>query len=158
MKGRVVAVLGYGGGGEALHPVCAARLRRAADVAGPDDVVVLSGWARRGGASESSAMHRAWRGSSARLVADPFARSTLDNVLRATTLAREVGARELVVVTSGWHARRARALARRAVRGTGLSVTVVATRERGAVRDRVRELACWAALPAQVAARRRAAA
>lgn len=157
MSERVVVVLGYGGG-EALHPVCAARLRRAAELAGPEDVVVLSGWARRDGPSESSAMLGAWRGAAARVVTDPFARSTLDGVLRAVMLAREVGARELVVVTSGWHARRARALARRAARETALSVEVAATRERGTLRDRARELACWAALPAQVAARRRSTA
>lgn len=157
MSARVIAVLGYGGGGS-LHPVCAARLERAEQIAGGDDVVVLSGWARRGGDSESAAMLRAWRGRPARVVADPFARSTLDNVLRAAALAHELGVGELVLVTSGWHARRARALARRAVRGTGLAVTVAATRERGAVRDRARELVCWAALPAQVAARRRPAA
>ena len=44
---RVVVVLGYShGGGDELHPVCAARLERAAEVATADDVVVLSGWAR----------------------------------------------------------------------------------------------------------------
>ena len=47
MSTRVVVVLGYSdtGRGE-LHPVCAARLARAAEVTTSDDVVVLSGWAR----------------------------------------------------------------------------------------------------------------
>ena len=44
---RVVVVLGYSDGARSeLHPVCAARLARAAEVTTSDDVVVLSGWAR----------------------------------------------------------------------------------------------------------------
>ena len=57
--GRVVVVLGYSSGDEVeLHPVCAARLERAAEVATADDVVVLSGWARTSG-GHSEAEHDA---------------------------------------------------------------------------------------------------
>jgi len=49
MSRRVIVVLGYSNEGrDGLHPVCAARLARAVDLATPEDVVVLSaGRARR---------------------------------------------------------------------------------------------------------------
>jgi hypothetical protein len=41
---RVTVVLGYADGGrDALHPVGAARLARAAEISTEDDIVVLSG-------------------------------------------------------------------------------------------------------------------
>jgi hypothetical protein len=71
--------------------------------------------------------------------------------------ARRVGAREVVVVTSGWHGRRASVLARAALAGSHVNVTLATTDERGTYRARVRELACWVTLPfvAIVAARTR---
>ena len=59
---RVVVVLGYADGGrDALHPVAAARLARAAEISTDDDVVVLSGWARVPGTrSEAELMAAAW--------------------------------------------------------------------------------------------------
>jgi uncharacterized SAM-binding protein YcdF (DUF218 family) len=54
-----------------------------------------------------------------------------------------VGATEVVLVTSGWHARRAGALLRSLV---GES-RVVATDERGSLASRIRELVCWAGVP-----------
>ncbi len=47
MTPRLVVVLGYSDSGRGeLHPECAARLERAAEVTTADDVVVLWGWAR----------------------------------------------------------------------------------------------------------------
>ena len=44
---RLVAVLGYSDASTAeLHPVCGARLERAAAEARADDVILFSGWAR----------------------------------------------------------------------------------------------------------------
>ena len=103
---RVVVVLGYsdGGAGE-LHPVCAARLETAAEIATAEDVVVLSGWARgTSTGSEAELMAAAWRGTSAELVVDPDARTTVENVVNALNDVLRVGAREVVVVTSSWHA------------------------------------------------------
>ena len=61
---RLIAVLGYSdGSGAELHPVSAARLARAQAEAREDDVVLFSGWARRG-------LPRAEADLAARLLAD----------------------------------------------------------------------------------------
>lgn len=148
---RLVVVLGYSdGSGGGLHPVCAARLAHAAAVAGATDAVVLSGWARHPhGASEAQLMAAAWTGDSARLVLDPDARSTLGNAVNASAHARAIRAHEVVVVTSGWHARRAHALFRAALRGSAAHVTVSSPAGPRPLRARAREVACWALIPIQ---------
>ncbi len=150
---RLVAVLGYSDRStEELHAVCASRLERAADEIRPGDTVLLSGWARaRRPRSEARLMEQAWSGRSARVVLDEGARTTQGNALRAAAAASELGVDEVVVVTSGWHARRAGALVRGALRGSGRTVTVVSTVDRGTRRARLRELACWPAVPFQIA-------
>lgn len=155
---RLVAVLGYSEDGvTGLHPVCRARLERAAAITKPDDVVLLSGWSRRGtGASEAELMARAWTGAGRRVVLDRGARTTTGNAIGIGRAARALHAREVVVVTSSWHGRRAHVLVRAALAGTGARVDVVTasrTSRRGA---RAREVVCWAAVPALalVAARR----
>ena len=82
---RLVVVLGYSDRGcEGLHPICAARLERAADVTTEDDVVVLSGWARLPDTqSEAELMRDAWRGAAREVVVDPDARTTVDNLANA---------------------------------------------------------------------------
>ena len=72
---RLVVVLGYSSGdGAQLHPLCAARLARAAELATADDVVVLSGWARTPGAQpEAALMRAAWQGAAREVVVDPDA-------------------------------------------------------------------------------------
>lgn len=155
---RLVAVLGYSNGRAGLHPVCSARLARAAEVATADDVVLLSGWARRPWhASEAELMARAWTGAASAVLLDGNARSTLGNVVGAVKAALALECREVVLVTSGWHARRTAALVRAAVRGTEVRVEIAPTRERGSVGSRLRELACFALVPVQaaLAARRR---
>ena len=142
---RVVAVCGYSDGRETgLHPICERRLRLAEREAGPDDVVLLTGWARHADATaEAELMARSWRGANRELHVESSARSTLGNVRAAAELAKRVGATEVVLVTSGWHARRAGALLRSLV---GES-RVVATDERGSLASRIRELVCWAGVP-----------
>jgi uncharacterized SAM-binding protein YcdF (DUF218 family) len=156
---RVVVVLGYSDrGGGALHPVCAARLACAAEIATADDVVVLSGWARVPGTrSEAELMASAWRGAGREVVVDPDARTTVGNAANALDDIRRVGARDVVVVTSVWHAPRAKAAFRLLLRGTGVRVTAASPAESRDVRATVRELALWALLPAQLAASRRPA-
>ncbi len=148
---RVIVVLGYSGadaGG--LHPVCAARLARAAEVATGDDVVVLSGWARDGGGrSEAELMAAAWRGASAELVVDPDARTTVENMANALNDVLRVGAREVVVVTSAWHAPRAKAALRWLLRHTGVRVRSASPPERP-LGASLRELALWPLLPFQL--------
>lgn len=155
---RVIAVLGHADGGTGrLHPIAAARIARAAEIATTDDVVVLSGWARVPGTpSEAALMRAAWRGHAARVVVDEDARTTAENAAHVSRIARGVGAAELVVVTSAWHAPRALTAFRILLRGSGIRV-------RGApvagapLRRRVRETWLLALLPAQLAraARRR---
>ena len=156
---RLVAVLGYSDRcADALHPVCVARLERAEREVRPDDTVLLSGWARRGTrAPEAELMARAWTMPARRVVLDRNARSTLGNAIGVARTARDTGAHEVLLVTSGWHGRRASALARAALVGSRTKVTLVTTAERGTPKARVRELVCWAALPvlAVVAARTR---
>jgi uncharacterized SAM-binding protein YcdF (DUF218 family) len=150
VRPRVVVVLGYSNGRGDLHPVCAARLDRAGEVATPDDVVVLSGWARVPGASsEAELMRAAWRGSAREVVVDPDARTTVENLANALNDVLRVGAREVVVVTSSWHAPRAKAALRWLLRHTGVKVRS-ASPSGGSRRASLRELALWPLLPFQL--------
>ena len=146
---RLVAILGYSDRhGDALHPVCAARLARAESEVRPDDTVLLSGWARRQAeTAEAELMARAWTGDTRRVILDRTARSTVGNAVGIARAVRRVGAHEVVVVTSGWHGRRASVLARAALTGSRVNVTLAATDERGTYRARARKLACWVTLP-----------
>jgi hypothetical protein len=146
---RLIAVCGYSdrSAGE-LHEVCAERLRRAEREAAPDDVVLLSGWARRGsGASEAELMAQAWAAPCREVVVDRGARTTFANVLAAAKVARALEASEVVLVTSSWHGRRAAALLRAALRGSGSSLRLATTDERPSRATRLRELACWTLVP-----------
>jgi uncharacterized SAM-binding protein YcdF (DUF218 family) len=148
---RVVVVLGYSDGGRGeLHPVCAARLERAAELSTSDDVVVLSGWARVSGThSEAELMRAAWRGAAREVVVDPDARTTVENMANALNDVLRVGAREVVVVTSSWHALRAKAALRWLLRHTGIRVRS-ASPPGGSPRAALRELALWPLLPFQL--------
>ena len=156
---RLVAVLGYSDrSGPGLHPVCVARLERAAALVEPDDIVLLSGWARhRATAPEAELMGRAWTRPVRRVVLDRGARTTMGNAIGIARVARMLGAGEVVVVTSSWHGRRAHALVRAALAGTGARLEVATTDERGRPVARARELVCWSLVPvlAAVAARSR---
>jgi uncharacterized SAM-binding protein YcdF (DUF218 family) len=150
---RVVVVLGFSGRrGDDLHPVCAARVRRAGELATADDVVLLSGWARvRGRGSEAELMRRAWRGPAASVVLDDGARHTAENAVHAARVAGELGAAEVLVVTSRWHAPRAALLFRWYLRGTGVAVRVASARGPLAAGPVAREAAVWPLVPAQIA-------
>ena len=153
---RLIAVCGYSDGRETgLHPICERRLHRAEEEARPDDIVLLSGWARGSDAApEAELMARSWAGSSRRLYVDRDARSTRGNVAAAAALARAVDAREVLLVTSSWHARRAGGLLRAALGGSGIAVRVATTDERPSLVTRVREVACWVAVPVARLARK----
>jgi uncharacterized SAM-binding protein YcdF (DUF218 family) len=141
---RVVAVLGYSPRrGTALHPVCAGRLAHARGLTSATGTVILSG--------ESELMRAAWTGPDVLLVCDPEARSTVDNARNVAATARELGARELVVVTSSWHRARARVLLRAALRGSGIRVSVEASNGPAPPLLLARELACLVLLPFQLA-------
>jgi uncharacterized SAM-binding protein YcdF (DUF218 family) len=148
---RVIVVLGYADGGrDELHPIGAARLERAAELSTGSDVVVLSGWARvRGTRSEAELMAAAWSGSARELVVDPNARTTVGNAANALDDVRRIAAREVVVVTSRWHAARATAAFRLLLRGRGVRVTAAFPPEHRDLRASLRELPLWLLLPAQ---------
>ena len=145
-------------GGAGLHPVCAARVAAAGALARDDDVVVLSGWARTAGASsEAELMRRAWDAPAARIVLDDGATHTAQNAAHVTRVAREVGAREILVVTSRWHAARAGVAFRALLRGSPIRVAVAAADDRLSLRGMAREAAVWPVFGLQLArARRRA--
>ena len=142
-------MLGYsaGGPGDELHPICVARLRRAGEIAEGARAVVLSGYARHGGRGEAELMRAAWTGPDVPLVCDPTARSTAGNAAGIAAAARALAADQVVVVTSGWHRPRAKALVRSALRGSGIAVEASSAPGRPTAWLAVRELACLAALP-----------
>jgi hypothetical protein len=137
---RLVAVLGYSGRRDAeLHAVCEARLRHAETIVEEQDVVLLSG--------EADLMHGHWR--SGEVLLDPHARNTRENAAAVAQTARRLGADEVVVVTSRWHAPRARALVRSALRH---AVPVTSSSPEGLPPPRlaVRELLLLVLLPLQL--------
>jgi hypothetical protein len=145
---RLVAVLGYSDGScSGLHPVCAARLARAEAVAAPDDVVLFSGWARRGDPrTEADLMASSWTAPAHGKLVDRKARTTLGNAIGVGRAARRLEPDEVVLVTSRRHARRAALLVRASLRGTGTRVRVVGAAEPD-LPNSARELAAWAVAP-----------
>jgi DUF218 domain len=158
VSGRLVAILGYSNGDGTLHEICAARLRRGETETRPDDVLLLSGWARRRASrSEAELMAEAWRGDAARVVVSEDARSTLGNARTAAETARHFASAEVVLVTSTWHRRRAAVLFRAALRGTGACLVLASVDGAVSGKERLRELLCWALVPAQAILAARAA-
>ena len=147
MSVHLVAVLGFSGRrGESLHEVCAERLRHAEELAHEADAVLISGWRRRRVAMpEADLMRAAWRGPDVPLIADRTARSTKENAQSVADTAKRLGATEVTVVTSRWHAFRARTLVRTAL--PGVTVRSSSPRGRLPVRLLARELVCISALP-----------
>ena len=134
---RLVAVLGYSGfRRQGLHAICLARLRHAEALVGDGDTVLLSG--------EAELMRDA--STRTEFVLDSAASTTRENARGVAAAAREVGADEVVVVTSAWHARRARVLVQAAV-GDDISVSSSSPPGRPPLRLAVREVACLAVLP-----------
>jgi len=148
VSGRLVAVLGYSARrSDGLHALCAERLQHAEQLAAGDDTVFLSGWARRrNGAGEAELMRTAWNGADVRLISDGTARNTRENAAGVAETARRLGASEIVVVTSRWHAFRARTLVRAILREPTISVQTSSPAGRDPVLV-ARELVCLAALP-----------
>jgi uncharacterized SAM-binding protein YcdF (DUF218 family) len=157
---RLVAVLGYSDGrvATALHPVCVARVARAERETAAGDVVLFSGWARRGRASsEADLMAATWSGATRRHIVDRGARTTLGNAIAVGRAARRIDATDVLLVTSGWHVRRASVLVRAALLGSGAKLRSASTDEIATPARGVRELAAWTVVPllALVAARTR---
>ena len=100
-------------------------------------------------------MAEAWRGAAVPLIADPDARTTVGNARAVAATARELGATEVVAVTSAWHRPRARLLLRAAL-DPGVRLDVVAATEARPRLLLAREAACYVAVPLQLLAARRA--
>jgi hypothetical protein len=147
---HLVAVLGYSGRrGDVLHEVCAARLSHAEQLIGDADAVLLSGCGRRrNGAGEAALMQAAWSGGDVPLLADTTSRTTAENASGVAAAARRLDATEVTVVTSRWHAFRARALVRAAL--PGVAVRTSSPSGRAPVALLAREAVCIIALPYQL--------
>ena len=147
---RVVAVFGYSHRRTGrLHAICADRLTHAQGIAEGARAVVFSGF------SEAEAMREAWTGPDVLLVCDPEARHTADNAANVAAAARELGAQELVVVTSPWHRRRTRILVGAALRGSGIRYTIETAEGPRPSWLLAREVVCLALLPFQLRRARR---
>lgn len=157
--GRVVAVFGYSRRRDAeLNPICSDRLRHAERLAVDARAVILSGWARKPKSRpEAELMRSAWAGPDVPLICDPDARSTADNAANVAATARALGAEELVVVTSRWHARRARILLQAALRDSGVHLSVEGAPDSRPRTVVARELAFIALVPLQLRRARRGA-
>jgi hypothetical protein len=149
---RLVVVLGYSDGrAEDLHPVCAARLERAAPLAERADAVVLSGWARREGwLPEAELMRAGWAGPDRPLIIDSSARITAENAAYVAELVDELGVDEVVVVTSWWHRLRAALLFRALLRRRRVRLAVVGAERPTSPHLLLREVACFVLVPFQL--------
>jgi hypothetical protein len=147
---RVVAVFGYSHRRTgSLHAICADRLAYAQGIAEGARAVVFSGF------SEAEPMRAAWTGPDVLLVCDAEARHTADNAANVAAVARELGAQELVVVTSPWHRTRARILVGAALRGSGIRFSIETAEGPRPSWLLARELVCLAFLPLQLRRARR---
>jgi uncharacterized SAM-binding protein YcdF (DUF218 family) len=72
------------------------------------DLVVFTGWARRGGLTEADQMRAAWRGPDVELVVEPTASVTAENATRTLPLLLERGIGCAIVVCAPLHLYRAR--------------------------------------------------
>jgi uncharacterized SAM-binding protein YcdF (DUF218 family) len=142
---RILAVLGYSRrGDEELHAICAARLGRAQELAAGADTVILSGF------PEAELMAGAWASPEVELIPEAESRSTAQNAANVARKARELGASELVVVTSSWHRLRVEALMRTALRGSGIRLHVEGADAPRPLGLLAREAACLTLLPFQL--------
>ena len=107
-----------------------ARTRRrlvaeAERAAGASDaaLVVFTGWAPAGGASEAELMRRLWRGPAGiELVLEEHASTTVENAVRTLPLLVEHGVAEALVICAPLHLGRARWIFRRVYGEHGIDV------------------------------------
>jgi hypothetical protein len=157
---RVIAVLGYSGRDvRRLHPICAGRVTHAQGLAADGQPVILSGWARHpAGRSEADLMRDAWKTPGTIFLCDRTAGTTAGNAANVSAAAVDLGAQELVVVTSRWHRPRTRILFRSALRGRRVRLTVEGAPGPSAPAAVAREVVCLALVPFQLVRLRRASA
>jgi uncharacterized SAM-binding protein YcdF (DUF218 family) len=122
---------GYG-----LSRSCLARLHKAEKIARQThpDIVILSGWGREGApVTEARLMSQAWSVKESLIIEDPFAQTTVENALFARQILDGYGegVSKLIVVTSAWHAMRARLSFKIAFKGSSVKVKLIKTLEDG---------------------------
>jgi uncharacterized SAM-binding protein YcdF (DUF218 family) len=156
----MIAVLGYSGRDtDRLHPICAGRVAHAEALAADGQPVILSGWARHpAGRSEADLMRDAWKRPGTIFLCDRTAGTTAGNAANVAAAAADLGAHELVVVTSRWHRPRTRILFRSALRGRPVRLTVEGAPGPPAPTAVAREAVCLALVPFQLLRLRRASA
>ena len=149
---RVVAVLGYSRRGDSvINDICLQRLRRAEEISRATDAVLLSGRGRARGGSEAALMADAWRGDTVSVVPETESRSTVGNARAIARFVEQVGADEVVVITSSWHRPRTALLFRAALRGSDAHLRVLVTQRSWPLGPVLREVACFVVLPVQLA-------
>ena len=101
-----------------------AEAERAARATGAD-LVVLTGWAPNGGASEAGQMRALWRGPNGiELVLEEQASTTVENALRTLPLLAERGVTAATVICAPLHVGRAQWIFRKVYGEHGIRVRV----------------------------------
>jgi len=96
----------------------------------PVDVVVFTGWARRGGLTEAEQMHADWCGPEVELVLEPTASCTAENASRTLPLLLERAVKRAVVVCAPLHVYRTRFFFTRLYGAYGIAVELCVARTR----------------------------
>jgi uncharacterized SAM-binding protein YcdF (DUF218 family) len=116
------------------------------------DVVVFTGWARRGGMTEAEQMHAAWRGPEAELVLEPTASVTAENATRTVPLLLERDVGRAVVVCAPLHLYRTRYFFTRLYGAYGIATEFRVARTRRSVGALLWEVAAATACRRQLRA------
>ena len=95
-------------------------------------------------------MAQSWKTPVRARIVDRSARTTLGNAIIVGRATRRLEADEVVIVTSSWHARRAAFLVRASLLGSGATLRVVKSEETTTLRQGLRELVAWVAVPVLV--------
>jgi uncharacterized SAM-binding protein YcdF (DUF218 family) len=99
-----------------------AHAARLAELRAPE-LVVFSGWAPNGGASEAEQMRSLWRGPDVELVLEPTASTTAENAARTLPLVVERRLQQAVVVSTPLHIYRARWFFKQLYSAQGISTS-----------------------------------
>ena len=118
----------------------------------PVDVVVFTGWARRGGLTEAEQMHADWRGPEVELVLEPTASCTAQNASRTLPLLVERAVKRAVVVCAPLHVYRTRFFFTRLYGAYGIAVELCIARTRRSIGALVWELGAATACRRQLRA------
>ena len=119
-----------GGGAYRIGRACRRVVARATQLAEQLDprIVVFSGWAPNGGASEAEQMQALWRGPEVELVLEPTASTTAENAARTLPLLLEHEIERAIVVCAPLHVYRARWFFRRLYAAQGFGTSFEAPR------------------------------